>query len=118
VSICTGESEDFEAGEPRGKGGREEIIYCQRRRTRFRVIDSAGVLLNGLYRRVAAALCRRDQCAAGGTAAVAFATENEIIKKLLRGYKLKRGLSARATFVRVRCCRTPPPLRHRRRRRY
>jgi len=42
---------------------------------------------------VAAALCRRDRCA-GGTAAVAFATENEIIKKLLRGYKLKRGLSA------------------------
>lgn len=43
---------------------------------------------------VVAALCRRR---AG--ASTAFATENKIIKKLLRGYKLK-SLSARAAFVR------------------
>jgi len=65
---------------------------------------------------VAAALCRLYQSAGRMvvTVAVAFATENEIIKKLLRGYKLKRGLSVRATFVRVRCCRTPPPPLRRR----
>jgi len=68
---------------------------------------------------VAAALCRRDQRAGGmgAAAAAAFATENEIIKKLLRGYKLKK--KKRPICARDLCAcemlsyatRPPPPRR-------
>lgn len=85
---CPGGDRQTRGGlEPKAYVRLRDIIYCRRRSTWFRVIDSVGVPLNGLKARVPVAPLSY-RCA--GLSRTEKRNNNNN-KKLLRGYKLKTG---------------------------